>query len=114
MSEKYIGEVKWFNNAKGFGFIEHINGEDVFVHFSVIQGDGFKTLKDGEKVEYELEAGDKGLHALRVFRESKKEAAENTQGISSQIEVEINREQKPDSLDRVTTDPTIINITKNS
>ncbi len=62
------GVVKWFNDAKGFGFIEHDSGKDVFVHYSVIESDGFKTLKDGEEVEYELKEGDKGLHAARVVR----------------------------------------------
>lgn len=68
MAELLKGQVKWFNDAKGFGFIEHSNGEDVFVHYSVIEWDGFKTLKDGEEVEYELKAGQKGLHAARVAR----------------------------------------------
>jgi len=62
------GVVKWFNDAKGFGFIEHTSGRDVFVHYSVIQSDGFKTLKDGEEVEYEIKEGPKGLHASRVSR----------------------------------------------
>lgn len=68
MAELLKGAVKWFNDAKGFGFIEHSTGEDVFVHYSVIEWDGFKTLKDGEEVEYELKAGEKGLHAARVRR----------------------------------------------
>lgn len=68
MGELQRGVVKWFNDAKGFGFIEHSTGKDVFVHYSVIQSDGFKTLKDGEEVNYELAEGDKGLHAARVFR----------------------------------------------
>jgi len=68
MADLLKGQVKWFNDAKGFGFIEHTNGEDVFVHYSVIEWDGFKTLKDGEEVEYELKAGQKGLHAARVAR----------------------------------------------
>ncbi|MCO6431844.1 MAG: cold shock domain-containing protein [Deltaproteobacteria bacterium] len=62
------GVVKWFNDAKGFGFIEHTSGKDVFVHYSVIEADGFKTLKDGEQVEYEIKEGPKGLHAVRVQR----------------------------------------------
>jgi len=62
------GTVKWFNDAKGFGFINHSTGEDVFVHFSVIESEGFKTLKDGEIVEYELTQGPKGLNATRVTR----------------------------------------------
>jgi cold shock protein len=68
MSEMQRGIVKWFNDAKGFGFIEHETGRDVFVHYSVIEADGFKTLKDGEIVDYELKEGDKGLHAARVIR----------------------------------------------
>ncbi len=65
------GKVKWFNDAKGYGFIEQEgDGEDVFVHFSAIQMDGFKTLAEGQEVEYEVEAGDKGLHASSVVRPS--------------------------------------------
>ena len=62
------GVMKWFNDAKGFGFIEHSTGKDVFVHYSVIESDGFKTLKDGEEVTYELKEGPKGFHAVRVIR----------------------------------------------
>jgi CspA family cold shock protein len=62
------GIVKWFNDAKGFGFIEHTSGRDVFVHYSVIASEGFKTLKDGETVEYELKEGPKGLQAAKVLR----------------------------------------------
>lgn len=61
------GTVKWFNDAKGFGFITHKDG-DVFVHYSIIQGDGFKTLKEGEEVEYSLATGEKGLQAKEVIR----------------------------------------------
>ena len=68
MADLQRGVVKWFNDAKGFGFIEHTSGRDVFVHYSVIQTDGFKTLKDGEEVNYELSEGDKGLHAAKVVR----------------------------------------------
>lgn len=68
MAEIQRGVVKWFNDAKGFGFIEHESGRDVFVHYSVIESEGFKTLKDGEEVDYELREGDKGLHASRVVR----------------------------------------------
>lgn len=60
------GTVKWFNEAKGFGFIAQENGEDVFVHFSAIQGNGFKTLADGEQVEFEVTKGPKGLSAANV------------------------------------------------
>ena len=62
------GTVKWFNEAKGFGFISQEGGEDVFVHFSAIQMDGFKTLAEGQVVEFEVQAGDKGLHAANVVR----------------------------------------------
>jgi CspA family cold shock protein len=73
--ETQRGVVKWFNDAKGFGFIEHTSGKDVFVHYSVIQSDGFKTLKDGEQVEYEIKEGPKGLHAMRVQRLISEQAA---------------------------------------
>jgi CspA family cold shock protein len=63
------GKVKWFNDAKGYGFIEQESGgEDVFVHFSSIQMEGFKTLIEGQEVEYEVATGDKGLHAANVQR----------------------------------------------
>jgi CspA family cold shock protein len=62
------GNVKWFNSKKGFGFILSPEGKDVFVHFSSIEGDGFRSLKDGEKVEYEQLEGEKGLHAQKVRR----------------------------------------------
>ena len=62
------GKVKWFNDSKGYGFIEQDDGEDVFVHFSSIQMDGFKTLAEGQTVEFEVKAGDKGLHASNVMR----------------------------------------------
>lgn len=108
MAELQRGVVKWFNDAKGYGFITHETGRDVFVHFSVIEQEGFKTLKDGEQVEYELREGDKGLNASRVVRlispaeaEAAKEQSEaeltasNTENgsarspsVSSQIEIE--------------------------
>ncbi len=62
------GKVKWFNDAKGFGFIEQEGGEDVFVHFSSITMDGFKTLAEGQEVEFEIQTGEKGLHATKVQR----------------------------------------------
>jgi len=61
------GTVKWFNESKGFGFIaQDEGGDDVFVHFSTIQGEGFKTLTEGQKVSYEVEAGPKGPQATNV------------------------------------------------
>lgn len=62
------GKVKWFNDAKGYGFIEQDTGEDVFVHFSSIDMDGFKTLSEGQEVEFEVTSGEKGLHATNVHR----------------------------------------------
>mgnify|MGYP001552911177 FL=1 len=62
------GTIKWFNSKKGFGFIEQETGDDVFVHFSVIEMSGFKTLSEGEKVQFELEENDKGLSAKKVIR----------------------------------------------
>ena len=76
-SETLKGIVKWFNDAKGFGFIEHTTGKDVFVHYSVIEDAGFKTLKDGEEVLYEIEDGPKGLHAVKVLRTARKSDAES-------------------------------------
>ena len=60
------GTVKWFNDAKGFGFISRENGEDVFVHFRAIQGNGFKTLKEGQRVTFNVVKGPKGLQADAV------------------------------------------------
>ena len=60
------GTVKWFNAAKGYGFLQRQSGEDVFVHFSAIQSDGYKTLNEGQAVEFEVKQGPKGLQAERV------------------------------------------------
>jgi CspA family cold shock protein len=62
------GTVKWFNDAKGFGFIQQDNGDDVFVHFSQIQGNGFKSLADGDRVSFDVSAGPKGQQAANVSR----------------------------------------------
>lgn len=62
----YQGTVKWFNNAKGYGFISQENGDDVFVHYSAIDMDGFRTLNQGDVVEFEMTQGPKGWHATTV------------------------------------------------
>ncbi len=61
------GKVKWFDAKKGFGFIEQETGGDVFVHFRAIQGDGYKSLEEGQEVEFDLEDGEKGPQAVNVF-----------------------------------------------
>jgi CspA family cold shock protein len=66
MSDRVTGTVKWFNAAKGFGFISPENGEDVFVHFSAISGGGFRELTEGQRVEFSVERGPKGLQATNV------------------------------------------------
>ncbi|GIP38032.1 cold-shock protein CspD [Paenibacillus sp. J31TS4] len=62
------GTVKWFNAEKGYGFIQVENGDDVFVHFSAIQGDGFKTLDEGQEVEFEITEGNRGPQAANVIK----------------------------------------------
>jgi CspA family cold shock protein len=66
MSERVTGTVKWFNGAKGYGFIEREDGADVFVHFSAIRGEGFRNLEEGQSVEFTIEQGPKGLQASDV------------------------------------------------
>ncbi len=66
MSDRVIGTVKWFNSSKGFGFIQRKDGEDVFVHYKAITGDGFKTLEENQKVEFEIIDGEKGPQASNV------------------------------------------------
>lgn len=66
MADREIGAVKWFSASKGYGFISRSNGEDVFVHFSAIRSDGYRTLNEGQKVEFSLKRGDKGLQAEDV------------------------------------------------
>ncbi len=65
---KATGTVKWFNEEKGFGFISQENGPDVFVHFRAITGDGFRTLKEGQPVEFDIEQGQKGPQAANVAK----------------------------------------------
>ena len=66
MSERIVGTVKWFNGSKGYGFIARENGPDVFVHYSAIQSEGFRNLDEGQKVEFEVEHGNKGPQATNV------------------------------------------------
>ncbi len=66
MSDRITGTVKWFNGGKGYGFITREGGPDVFVHYSAIQGDGFKNLEEGQKVEFTVEQGPKGPQAANV------------------------------------------------
>ena len=66
MSERVTGTVKWFNGAKGYGFIAREGEDDVFVHFSAIKGDGFRNLEEGQRVEFNVEQGRKGLQATNV------------------------------------------------
>jgi len=66
MSERVIGTVKWFNSEKGYGFIEREDGPDVFVHYTAIQSEGFRTLQEGQQVEFAVEQGPKGPQATNV------------------------------------------------
>ena len=68
MSDREQGIVKWFNDSKGFGFIQRESGEDIFVHFRAIQGEGYRSLQDGEKVEFNVVEGQKGLQAEEVTK----------------------------------------------
>ena len=65
---KLTGRVKWFNDSKGYGFIEQEGGRDIFVHYTAIQGDGFKTLAEGQKVDFEITEGAKGPQATKVVK----------------------------------------------
>jgi CspA family cold shock protein len=65
---KLTGRVKWFNDSKGYGFIEQEGGRDIFVHYTAIQGDGFKSLAEGQKVEFEITEGAKGAQATQVVK----------------------------------------------
>jgi CspA family cold shock protein len=66
MSDRKVGTVKWFNGTKGYGFLSQEGGPDVFVHYSAIQGDGYRNLEEGQKVEFSIEKGPKGLQAANV------------------------------------------------
>jgi CspA family cold shock protein len=66
MNERVTGKVKWFNASKGYGFLEREGGPDVFVHFSAIQSDGYRSLEEGQNVEFSIEDGPKGLQAAQV------------------------------------------------
>jgi len=68
MAQRIQGEVKWFNAEKGYGFIKHDNGKDVFVHFSAINSGGYKSLNEGERVEFEITQGAKGEQASNVVK----------------------------------------------
>jgi cold shock protein len=68
MAERIVGTVKWFNGSKGYGFLAQEGGEDVFVHFSAIQGEGYRNLDEGQKVEFTIERGPKGLQAANVVK----------------------------------------------
>ena len=67
MSDRIVGTVKWFNGSKGYGFISRDDGEDVFVHYSAITADGYRNLMEGQKVEFTVEKGPKGLQAANVM-----------------------------------------------
>ncbi len=67
MADREKGKVKWFNNSKGFGFIERESGDDIFVHYSALQGEGYRSLKEGQPVEFTVTQGAKGLQAENVL-----------------------------------------------
>jgi len=67
MADRELGTVKWFNDSKGYGFIEREQGEDIFVHFRAIRGEGYRTLEDGQKVEFDVVSSDKGPQAQDVM-----------------------------------------------
>ena len=68
MSERTVGTIKWFSDSKGYGFIQQEDGPDVFVHYSAIQGEGYRTLQEGQQVEFSVEEGPKGPQATNVLK----------------------------------------------
>lgn len=80
MGERVTGTVKWFSNEKGYGFIQREGANDVFVHYSSIQGEGFKTLSEGQTVEFEVEQGSKGPQAANVVALSAPEPSSQSSG----------------------------------
>ena len=90
-----IGKVKWFNNAKGYGFIlNEEGGEDLFVHYSAIQMDGYKTLKAGQEVSYDVVEGPKGLHAVNI-----QEAGTPDLGVSVELDIDADNASTSDEID---------------
>jgi CspA family cold shock protein len=80
MSDREVGTVKWFSNAKGYGFIGREDADDVFVHHSDIQGDGYKSLNEAQRVEFSVEQGPKGLRAVQVTQIQSSESAMSDEG----------------------------------
>ena len=100
MSNRETGTVKWFNDAKGFGFISRENGEDVFVHFRAIQSEGFKSLQEGQQVSFEVVQGQKGLQADAGPPRSAPRAAEAPPPPPARGPVPGNRERERPALQR--------------
>ena len=95
-----IGKVKWFNNAKGYGFVlPEEGGEDLFVHYSAIEMDGYKTLKAGQDVQFDIEEGPKGLHAVNIQDVERDEADSADLGVSVDFDmVDDTHVDDPDSV----------------
>ncbi len=81
-----IGTVKWFNNQKGYGFISQVDGPDVFAHYTAIAGEGFRTLKEGEEVEFEITEGPKGPQAANIQRKGMSTAPVSTEAGSDPVD----------------------------